>query len=160
VDEWLLHGPSCEKTSWALSAFVDLVVQVGLLCHPNKPIQPCQSVKYCGYIYNATGIPTLLILSDKRDRALAMVQWVLSNCVGQTSPLALLVVIGVLQSLVAATPSNVGQTMLNSVCDLLHDTVDSNPRQKFYSRAFLMRESHRDVNWWLLAVSLNVCHPV
>jgi hypothetical protein len=79
VENWLLHEPTYEKASQALPSFMDLAVQVGLLCHPTKTLPPCQSVKYCGYIYDTRGIPTLQIPSDRRDKALAMVQWV-SGC--------------------------------------------------------------------------------
>jgi hypothetical protein len=76
------------------------------------------------------------------------------------SRLALSVVIGVLQSLVSATPSNVGQTMLSRLYNLLHNTEDQDPQRKFYIRVTLNPEARHDLDWWKLALSLHVCHPV
>jgi hypothetical protein len=56
-DDFLLHGPTYEKTSKALSAFLDLTVQVGLLCHPGKLTPPAQIVKYTGLLFDTTGTP-------------------------------------------------------------------------------------------------------
>jgi hypothetical protein len=41
-DDFLLHGPTYEKTCEALSQFLDKTVEVGLLCHPKKLIPPSQ----------------------------------------------------------------------------------------------------------------------
>jgi hypothetical protein len=160
IDDWLLHGPTFGKTSAALSAFTDLAICVGMLCHPKKAVPPNQVVKYCGYLYDTQEVPTLRIPANKRDRAPAMVQWVLSMEKKPLSRLALSVMIGVLQSLVSATPSNVGQTMLSRLYNLLHNTEDQDPQRKFYIRVTLNPEARHDLDWWKLALSLHVCHPV
>jgi hypothetical protein len=45
-DDFFIHGPTYDKTAAALTAFLDLTVQLGLLCHPAKLTPPAQVVKY------------------------------------------------------------------------------------------------------------------
>jgi hypothetical protein len=48
VDDYCLHGPTCESCCQALTAFMDLTVDCGFLCHPGKLVPPSQEVKYIG----------------------------------------------------------------------------------------------------------------
>jgi hypothetical protein len=57
VDDFLIHGPTEEKTSRALTLFLDLALDCGLLCHPKKLIPPSQVVKYCSFLLDSRGIP-------------------------------------------------------------------------------------------------------
>jgi hypothetical protein len=49
-DDFFIHGPTYQKTSQALTDFMDLTVKVGLLCHPGKLTPSAQVVKYTGLI--------------------------------------------------------------------------------------------------------------
>ena len=134
VDDFLLHGPTYAKTAAALSALMDLAVELGLLCNPGKTVPPTQRVKYCGFVYDTTGEPRLEIPQEKRSRALVQVQYTLSQSKGEFSRLALSVVNGVLQSLVDATPTRLGQTFLRPLHDLISmDNQETDPRAKFYT---------------------------
>jgi hypothetical protein len=50
-DDFLIHAPTHAKCTAALTAFMDYVVEVGLLCHPGKPTPPSQVVKYTGFLF-------------------------------------------------------------------------------------------------------------
>jgi hypothetical protein len=40
VDNFLVHGPTYKKTSRALTLFLDLAVDCGMLCHPTELTPP------------------------------------------------------------------------------------------------------------------------
>jgi hypothetical protein len=77
VDDFLLHGPTYEKTSQTLSLFLDLAVDCGMPCDPTKLTPPQQSVKHCGFLLDSQLIPCLRIPVAKRERALAIVEHLL-----------------------------------------------------------------------------------
>lgn len=77
VDDFLIHGSDYKSTSKALTLFLDAAVTVGLLCHPGKLTPPQQEIKYCGFLLNTVGIPTQIMPLAKRERALAMVEYLL-----------------------------------------------------------------------------------
>jgi hypothetical protein len=49
-DDFLIHGPTKEKTTEALNTFLDLTVDVGLLCHPGKLVPSSTTIQYCGFL--------------------------------------------------------------------------------------------------------------
>lgn len=113
VDDVAIHAPTRAKCHRALTAFLDATVRVGLLCHPAKLTPPTQVAKYCGFLYDTTGIPCLRIPQSKTDRAVATIEYLRSGAADfRLSRLTLAVTVGLLQSLVDATPCNVGQTYL------------------------------------------------
>jgi hypothetical protein len=113
VDDFLLHGPMYKKTSRALTSFLNLAVDCGILCHPAKLTPPVQVEKYYGFLLDSQGIPCLRIPVSKRERALAIVEHLLDSPPSREySRLSLAVVAGVLQSLVEATPIRLGHTHL------------------------------------------------
>jgi hypothetical protein len=75
VDDFFVHAPTKAKLIEGLNRFMDMAVDVGLLCNPKKVVPPAQIVKYCGFLYDSVNIPTLSIPEDKRTRALAIVQY-------------------------------------------------------------------------------------
>ena len=79
VDDFAIHGPTLEATQSALNLFLDVAVQVGLLCHPGKLKPPSQTPLYTGFIFDTRGIPTLRVPTPKRERALAMVDHLLAR---------------------------------------------------------------------------------
>jgi hypothetical protein len=59
IDDFLLHGPTFDKTTRAPKFFLNLSVCCGMLCHPKKLTPQSQVVKYCGFLFDTTGIPCL-----------------------------------------------------------------------------------------------------
>jgi hypothetical protein len=105
VDDFKIHAPTRAKLVTALNAFMDLALRLGLICQKVKTKPPAQVQKYCGFIYDTTGIPTLKIPADKRSRGLAMIQFLRAGVESmELSRLTLAVVTGLLQSMVEATP--------------------------------------------------------
>jgi hypothetical protein len=97
VDEFLIHGPTYDKTSRALTLFLDLAVERGMLCHPTKLTPPNQVVKYCGFLLDSRAIPCLRIPLSKRECALAIVEHLLESLpTREFSRLSLAVAAGVL----------------------------------------------------------------
>ena len=92
---------------------LDLAVDCGMLCHPDKLTPPKQVVKYCGFLLDSRGIPCLRVPVAKRERALAIVDhlWEAPST-REFSRLSLAVAAGVLQSLVEATPLRLGNTYM------------------------------------------------
>jgi hypothetical protein len=66
-DDFLIHGPTLEKTYRALQQFLDKLVKTGMLCHPGKLIPPAHVVKYMGLLFDTTTEPTLRIPVNKRE---------------------------------------------------------------------------------------------
>ena len=132
-------------------------MEVGFLCNLVKVVPPCQAVKYCSFIYNTVDVPTLCILETKRSKALAMVDYMEAQQGKHVTRLALLVVTGVLQSLVKATPSHIGHTFLRRLYKALHDTSDPSAKVKFSSTVVLGTEAWADLTWWKRALQIFVC---
>jgi hypothetical protein len=145
-DDFLLHGPTLEKTQRALTQFLDKSVETGMLCHPGKLVPPVHVVKYTGLIFDTTQEPTLRIPVGKRERCLAMVD----HPIHRTRPLsrrALAVAVGVLESVVDATPARLGHTFLRILYDTLHPVgLDETP----YNTSTLLTTTNRlDLEWCL-----------
>ena len=116
VDDLLLHGPTPEKVGRALTLVMDEALRMGLICQKKKTIPPCQVMRYCGFDYDTTGIPTLCIPPEKVSKALAFIDFLDRGSqelqTKKFARLTLSVVVGVLQSLVEATPANLGASFL------------------------------------------------
>jgi hypothetical protein len=113
VDDFKIHAPTKGKLIQALNAFMDQSLRLGYICQKVKTKPPAQLLKYCGFVYDTSGIPTLSIPDDKRSRGLAMLQFLRAgDTLFEISRLTLAVVTGLLQSLVDATPQHIGQTYL------------------------------------------------
>jgi hypothetical protein len=89
------YGPTYEKTSPALTAFLDVVVEVGLLCHPGKLTPPDQVVKYTGILFDTSTVPKIRVPEYKCAKALAMTDFAIRHR-SLLSRLGLAVVAGVL----------------------------------------------------------------
>mmetsp|Transcript_3571 Transcript_3571/g.5535 ORF Transcript_3571/g.5535 Transcript_3571/m.5535 type:complete len:150 (-) Transcript_3571:2004-2453(-) len=68
VDNFLIQGPTYEKTCTALTHFLNTAVDCGFLFHPKNCTWPQQQVKYLGFLFETTGIPCLKIPVVKRER--------------------------------------------------------------------------------------------
>ena len=168
VDDFMLHGPTYEKTCRALDIFMDVMLRAGFLFNPAKLTLPCQRVKYTGFLYDTVDQPKMLIPDDKTDRALAMID-IVTGATGPVSRLVLTVLNGTLQSLVPCTPSRIGNTFLRRAYDLLYagaddpaainadvlDRLDTtyNPADHLYSCVELTSDVRLDYAWWQTALS-------
>jgi hypothetical protein len=120
-DDFFLHSLTKDNTTAALIAFLDKAVDVGMLCHPGKLTPPAQSVKYTGLIFDMAMEPKLLVPEDKQTKSLAMIEYA-QRSHKRISRLALAVVVGVLKSLVEATPTRIGHTYLPHLQHTLQPT--------------------------------------
>ncbi len=126
-----------------------------------RETNPTQRVKYCGFVFDSTGEPRLEIPQEKRSRALVQVQYTLSQSKGEFSRLALSVVNGVLQSLVDATPTRLGQTFLRPLHDLISmENQETDPRAKFYTMTTFTPASIVGLMWWRSFLSSGTSRPV
>jgi hypothetical protein len=125
VDNILLHGMVWEDVAEALTATMDLALELGLICQPAKMSPPAPKQKFCGFLYDTTGVPERRVPANKVSRALALLSFVRQELQGPLARLALSVVTGVLQSLVLATAGNVGSNFLSSLyADLSRGNMD------------------------------------
>ena len=151
VDDFAVHGPTKDKTSRGLTAFMDFAVEVGFLVNPKKVDPPSQTAKYIGFIFDTQGTPTLRIPPVKRSRARAMVAYLLQQR-GQPVPrLVLSVVTGVLEALVPATPSRIGHTYLRRLYDCTWMDISDQlelPRDRYYEKVSLDEGAWLDLTWW------------
>jgi hypothetical protein len=159
-DDFLIHAPTRAKCTAALRAFLDLTVELGLLCHPGKLSPPAQIVKYTGFLFDSRQQPTLRIPACKREKGLAMIDHVLSKR-GPVSRLVLAVLAGVLESVVEATPSRLGHTYLRSLVDNIH--LPEWNGLPYYSEAALTETDRIGLCWWrqaLLTDASRTCRSV
>lgn len=151
VDDFLIHGPTESATQRGLQLFLDLSVDVGLLCHPKKLVPPTQVVKYVGFEFDTRDIPTLRVPEDKRQRAQAMIAYVLDRPIDFSfSRLTLSVLAGVLESMAESTPKRLGHTYLRRLHELIHP-AGSGP-DIYYTFCLLSSRIQRDLTWWLALV--------
>jgi hypothetical protein len=149
VDDFILHGPTQEKTMRALNYFLDTTVKVGMLCHPKKLTPPAQVVKYCGFLFDTRGVPCLRIPVAKRERAYAIVQHLRQAPLNRRwSRLSLAVAAGVLESLIEATPRRIGHTYLRRFHSVVHPEGLGSGLDPYLTLASLTREVRKDLEWW------------
>jgi hypothetical protein len=149
VDDFLIHGPTEEKVSRALTIFLDAALDCGLLCHPKKLTPPSQVVKYCGFLLDSREIPCLRIPVAKRERALAMVDYLIDSSLSRKfSRLALSVIAGTLQSLVEATPRNMGHTKLRRFYSAVRPEGLGSGAEPYYTLAIINDAIRQDLHWW------------
>ena len=151
MDDFFLHGPTYDKTKRAVNHFMDYAVEVGLLCNPVKVVPPSQQVRYCGFIFDTTGTPRLRVPSAKRSRAHCMIEYLQSFDQTHVPRLSLVVVAGVLESMVDATPARTGHTFLRRLYDAIWAT-ESPPhftaRDRYYATISLPNDAWQDLQWW------------
>lgn len=158
VDDFLIHGPDRESTSRGLELFLDLSVRTGMLCHPGKLCPPSQVQIYTGFIFDTRSIPTLRIPTAKRERALALVEYVLESQT-ELSRLALSVVSGTLESMVEATPSRIGHTYLRHFHSLVHPEGYAVGDEVYYTKCRLNPETRDELTWWKTLLTFDLGRP-
>jgi hypothetical protein len=122
-------------------------VDVGLLCHPGKLTPPSHVVKYTGLIFDTTSEPILRVPDYKVDKATAMIDYVLAQH-ERISWLSLSVVVGILESMVEATPARVGHTYLHHLHTILHPLDWDGSDLPYFSFTSLDERSTRDLHLW------------
>jgi hypothetical protein len=104
-------------------------------------------VKYTGLIFDTTTTPKIRIPGYKRDKASAMTEYAMRKR-SKLSRLALAVVIGVLESLVDATPSRIGHTYLQGLKRTLHPRDWQGEDLPYYLFTPIDTEGLRDLAMW------------
>jgi hypothetical protein len=149
VDDILIHGPACEQTSQALTKFLDLAVDCGMLCHPTKLTPPQLVVKCYGFLLDSVGIPCLHVPVAKRERALAIVDHLLeSPAVRENSRLSLAIAAGVLQSFVEAMPLRSGHTCLRMFHSLVRPPGLGSGLEPCLTTCCVSEGVRVDLRWW------------
>jgi hypothetical protein len=155
VDDIKIHGQSKDDVGGALNHTMDLALRLGLICQPAKTSPPASIQKFCGFIYDTSGIPTRRVPASKISRALALLSFVRRELSGPLARLGLSIVTGVLQSLVPATPSNIGSNFLSSLYADLHRGMDPNLRghkSAYYDHVEVSGLSLDEMDWWFSAL--------
>jgi hypothetical protein len=158
VDDFLIHAPTRSKCVTAFNEFMDMTVRLGFICQKVKTSPPAQVQKFCGFLYDTSGEPTLLIPAAKVSRAKATLAYLRTLGQQPLSRLALAVAVGLLQSLVDATPQRIGQTYLRRVYDELHALADRNRqlgRGLYYTTVTLSADAWDDFTWWATFLEVN-----
>jgi hypothetical protein len=77
VDDILLHGTSRENFGKALDHTMNLALELGLVCQPSKTSPPAPIKKFCGFIYDTSGIPERKVPANKVSRLalLSFIRW-------------------------------------------------------------------------------------
>ena len=75
VDDFMIHAPTHAKCGQALSAFMNLMLWLGIMCQKVKLKPPAQVQKYTEFLFDTTGIPTFCIPPNKCVRGLATIHF-------------------------------------------------------------------------------------
>jgi hypothetical protein len=151
VDDLLLHATDKEDVGEALNFTMDLALELGLICQPAKTSPPDFSQKFCGFIYDSMAVPKRIAPVNKVSRALALLSFVRRDITGPLARLGLSIVTGTLQSLVPATPGNIGSNFLSSLYKDLSLGMDPKRRGHksiYYDTVELSGTSLDELDWW------------
>ena len=151
VDDTFLHGSTLTKVRAGLDYLMETSVRLGLICQPLKTQPPRQWQKYCGFIYDTRGSPRMYIPTAKYSRAKALVEYLLADQTRKYSRLALATVAGILQSIVPATPGQIGSSYLIHTYRCVHDGMDPNAigtRAAYYSPVVMTAGCWSELEWW------------
>lgn len=114
-----------DKLEATLDQIIHTTIMLDLICHLAKTSAPSQCVKYCGFIYNTSSVPTLHIPSSKISQDIALVNFLQPVIKVSFSRLGVIMVVGFLQSLVPAAPGNTGASFLRSLCEDIYKITTS-----------------------------------
>jgi hypothetical protein len=150
-DDFIIHGPTKEKTSRALTAFLDLAVDCGMLCHPGKLSPPAQVVKYTGFLFDTRAEPAIRISVNKREKALAILDFVVKHR-QRVSRLGLAILTGILESLSEVTPARIGRAYLRKLYGIIHPEGLDEVDLAYFSYTELPDDTVQDLLWWRQAL--------
>ena len=159
VDDLLIHAPTRAKLTDALDHILNTIIRLGLICNYSKTNLPSQRVKFCGFVYDTSSTPTLCIPQNKVSRAIAITDYLLTGLTMSMSRLVVSMVTGFLQSLVPATPGNIGATFLRPIYDDLHNMpLNSGHQTKddYFCAMNLSERSRLCLFWWIEALKLGL----
>ena len=149
VDDFIKHAQDQTLIHQARMFFLDVACNLGFLCHPTKCPTPSQQVKFIGFEFDTRLFPTLRIPLAKRERSLAVVEYLLATPSHQTfSRLSLAVATGILQSLVDGTPNRIGSTYLRSLYDVLHPPGAPPGLAAYCTKTPLSSDARKELRWW------------
>jgi len=110
-----------------------------------RQLRRANFVKFCGFNYDTRAIPALCITEDKVSRGLALIDYLQRGTQGGLARLILASMVGVLQSLVPATPSNIGGSFLRGLYADLHSLEDPTLQG---TKGYYFTSSSRLCAWW------------
>jgi hypothetical protein len=124
------------------------------MCHPGKLTPLSHVLKSTGLIFDSTTEPILRVLDYKVDKALAMIDFVLTQH-KRISRLSLVGVVSVLESMVEATPSWVGHTYLWHLHTIIHPADWDGNDLPYFSFTSLDGRSIQDITLSKRLLTLN-----
>lgn len=147
VDDFLIHAATkqlCHEANF----FMDVAFRLSM-----PPLEMLwsysQCVKFLGFEFDTSGFPVLCVPLPKRERALAVVEYLLSSPRDQEfSRLSLAVSTGILQSLVEATANRIGATYLWSHYDTLHPEGAGTGLGPYCTKTPLPSQLRDELLWW------------
>ena len=151
VDDILIHASSLHKLEAAMAHIYNTILRLGLICKTDKTNPPSHVVIFCGFEYNTTMVPTLHIPHNKVTRAVAIIDYLLSGIKPSHSRLIVSMIVGFLQSLVPATPGNIGAAFLRPVYLDLHNlppNIQPNTKASYFHAMTLGVRSIMCLQWW------------
>jgi hypothetical protein len=149
VDDFCQHAPNLRLIYEARRIFMGAACNFGFLCHPTKCPLPAQIVKFLGFLFDTVGFPLLRVPLEKRERALAVVEYLLASPDSQFfSRLSLSVSTGILQSLVKATPNYIGSTYLRRHYDLLRSPGLGIGLAPYCTCTIIPHDVRAELAWW------------
>jgi len=120
VDDKLIHSPTHRKLIITLEVILLKALTLGLIYNNKKTVSPTQTIKFCGFLYNHISTPYLTIPEYKTSRALSLILYLQQLGKRCCSRILLSMIVGCLQSLVPATPDNIGASFLRLLYLDLH----------------------------------------
>jgi hypothetical protein len=149
VDDFIKHAANRRLIHLARMFFLDVACRLGFLCHPTKCPLPSQLVKFIGFEFDTQLFPILRIPLAKRERSLAVVEYLLASPKSQSfSRLSLAVATGILQSLVDGTPNRIGMTYLRAQYDVLHPPGAPLGLAAYCSKTTISAAARSELRWW------------
>ena len=79
MDDILIHARIKAKLEAALDHILQTTMRLGLIFNYSKMDSPSQRVKFCGFIYDTSSIPTLCIPQNKVNRAIIITGYLLTG---------------------------------------------------------------------------------
>ena len=136
-------------------------VRLGFICQPLKTQPPRQWQKCCGLICDTRSSPRMCIPTSKCCRAKALVKHLLGDRTRKHSRLALATVASVLQSVVPATPGQIGSSYLIHTCQCVHEGMDPNAietRAACCSPVVMTAACWSELEWWQQSLKTATYH--
>jgi hypothetical protein len=160
VDDYFIHSPTKQKCWEAFGEFMDYMLRLRFICQKAETSPPAQVQKFCGLLFDTQVTPKLRIPKAKVSRSLATLDFVIkTNARRMLSRLTLAILGGLLQSLVDATPAQLGQTYLRGMYNDVHYTCALTGKELYYTSIELSESTLADLGWWHEFLQLDPGNP-